>query len=344
VTVVTLAKQACDFYALDPVVERVALGLAGESSGLRDALANNLRRVVSLRQVLRRNRSDVAIGIMTTANVLLALAGVGFRRMVLAGSEQVYPPRFPLPPVWNHLRRLGYSRLDVVVAPTHESARWIAEHTRARRTVVIPNPIVFPLPDQPPHVDPSAVGAPGKRRVLAVGRLAPQKGFDLLLLAWARLASRFPAWELVIVGEGPERAALDALAGRLGVRNSVWFPGLVGNVGQWYGSAEVYVMSSRFEGFGNSLAEALAYGIPAVSFDCESGPRAIVRHGVDGFVVPHGDVTVFAETLARVMGDEGLRQSLARRATEARDRFSVGRVAKEWETLFEETLSGKRFG
>jgi glycosyltransferase involved in cell wall biosynthesis len=93
-------------------------------------------------------------------------------------------------------------------------------------------------------------------------------------------------------------------------------------------------MTSRVEGFGNTLAEGMAYGLPAVAFDCEVGPRAIVRHGVDGILVPLGEVDQFARALSELMQNEVLRESFAHRAVEARHRFGIQTVAKRWEQLF----------
>jgi len=118
------------------------------------------------------------------------------------------------------------------------------------------------------------------------------------------------------------------LAGR------VFLPGWIGNLGEWYERADLYVMSSRFEGFGNTLAEALSYGLAAVSFDCDTGPRDIIRHEVDGLLVPPENVARLSNALDRLMGDPVLRQSFGKRAIEVRERFSMERIAGMWEQLF----------
>jgi glycosyltransferase involved in cell wall biosynthesis len=100
-------------------------------------------------------------------------------------------------------------------------------------------------------------------------------------------------------------------------------------------------MSSDFEGFPNTLAEALAHGLPAVSLDCDTGPRDIIRHGVDGLLVPAGDEVGLAQALDRVMADSDLRSSLAARSIEARERFSLEKVSAMWEELFEQCMRGK---
>lgn len=221
------------------------------------------------------------------------------------------------------------------MALTEASAAWLRSHTLARHLTVIGNPIPWPLPEQAPIRDPVALLPPARHRLLAVGRLVEQKGFDLLIDAFARLVPAFPAWDLVIVGEGGARASLQAQAARLGLQGRVFLVGTVGNVGDWYSACDLYVMSSRFEGFGNTLAEAMAYGLPVISFDCETGPSDIIRQDVDGWLVPAGDLDALVAALAAMMSDEGQRQRFAKRAIEARDRFSLRRVAGQWEALFE---------
>jgi glycosyltransferase involved in cell wall biosynthesis len=105
-------------------------------------------------------------------------------------------------------------------------------------------------------------------------------------------------------------------------------------VGEWYERADLYVMTSRFEGFPNTLAEAMAQGLPAISFDCNTGPREIIRHEVDGLLVPPGDTVGLKFALDRLMGDSILRAQFATRAVEARERFSMERIARMWEALF----------
>ncbi len=336
ITVVTLASQDHDFYKLKPVVKRISLNLAGESSNVVVGLWRNLRRVMALRCVLREIQPDIALGMMTTANVLLVLAMCGLPYGHAIGSEHIHPPRSPLGILWEELRRYCYGRLAAVVALTRESADWLRVCTNARRVVVIPNAAPWPLPVQEPNMGPEAICPSGRRLLLAVGRLDAQKGFDWLVEVFTRLAPRHFNWDLVILGEGPQRSVLETRVRAARLEKRVFLPGRVGNVGEWYERADLYVMSSRFEGFPNTLAEALAHGLPAVSFDCDTGPRDIVRHEVDGLLVPPGDTTALEAALDRVMGDEALRLRFAERAVEARERFSLDRIAGMWEELFEE--------
>ncbi|RZA35826.1 MAG: glycosyltransferase family 4 protein [Lysobacteraceae bacterium] len=341
VTVVTLGPASEDFYALDPQVRRLALDMAGPSSGALDALAQNLRRVAALRRVLVEQRPAVAVAMMSTPNVLLAFAAWGLPGLCTIGSEHCYPPHRPLGRIWTALCRRMYGRLGAVVALTQECAQWIRAHSSATRVPVIPNAAPWPLPQQAPYLAPDAVCAPGRRILLAVGRLETVKNLELLLQVFARLAPAHPDWDLVILGEGSQRPALERTIDSLLPGTRIQLPGTAGNVGQWYARADLYVMSSRSEGFPNSLAEALAHGLPAVSFDCDTGPRDIIRHGVDGLLVPPDDAAALMRALGCVMADARLRARFAARAAEARERFSLERVAGMWEDLFRE-LTARR--
>jgi glycosyltransferase involved in cell wall biosynthesis len=333
-TIVTVAARTSDFYALDPAVGRICLNLADTRPNLLAGLVRTLRRVRALRRVLRTVRPEVAISAMHTANVVLAVAARGLPGLCTFGSEHNFPPKAPMGILWETMRRHAYGRLSAVVALTQECAHWLGAHTGARSLVVIPNAVTWPLPAHAPHVDPDTFCAPGRRVLLGVGRLSAEKNFAALVGAFGLLASRHPDWDLVILGEGPARAALEAQVRDAGLQGRVFLPGRVGNPGEWYGHAALYGMSSDFEGFPNTLVEAMACGLPAVSFDCDTGPRDIIRHGLDGLLVPAGQAALFGAALDLLMGNDDLRRAFASRATQVRERFSMPKVAAMWEALF----------
>ncbi len=339
VTIVTVASAKLDFYELPAGVERIALDLVRESTSFLTALTSNLQRIWALRKVLRQVRPDIALALMTSSNIQLGLAALGLSDVVTVGSERVYPPQYPLSPFWERLRSVTYGLLHGLVVLTAENRDWMIQETRAKQLTVIPNPVSWPLPEHEPFVLPNR---PLDRCwLLGAGRLSGQKGFDLLISAFSKIASQCSAWDLVIVGEGPDKKKLEQQVVDLGLEKRVVLPGRVGNIGEWYQAAELYVMSSRFEGFPNTLVEAMASGLPAVSFDCDTGPRDIIRHSIDGLLVPQQDTSALAEALEKLMLDPTLRETMAEQAKEVRKRLSMERVAVQWETLFQ-YLSSKK--
>lgn len=308
-----------------------------------DAMRSNVRRLTAVRRILSLERPDVAIGMMTTANCLLAVAGA-MTGVPTVGSERTYPPAAPLPAPWKAIRRGTYRLLSAVVAQTQQTAGWLRSSAGARVTAVVPNPVAYPLtPHDSQALAPPSDGDGGLRRtLLSVGRLTAEKGFDRLISAFGDLATRFPEWRLAIAGDGPCRAPLEARIVSLGLQSRVHMPGVVGNIGDWYHAADLYVMTSAYEGFPNTLAEALAHGLPAVSLDCDTGPRDIVRHEVDGLLIDPADQSAFIHGLARLMEDEALRQRFSIRALECRDRFSMERIAGMWERLFADVRDNAR--
>lgn len=332
VTLVTQSSPDTDVYPVPDGVDRRALGMAGASGGTLAGLVANARRVWALRRLIRKLRPDVVLGMMTTASVLSVGAAQRLPCRVIA-TEHTHPPSQALSPMWEKLRRWAYPRAHAVVALTSGTAAWLEEHVPGAQVSVIPNSVRWPMERSEPVLPPPERGQ--RRRLLAVGRLHPHKGFDILLRAFAQLADHFCDWDLVILGEGDSREDLQNQVEALNLADRVTMPGRVGNLSDWYADSDLYVLSSRVEGLSNTLIEAMASGLPAVAFDCETGPREIVRSGIDGVLVEQvEDEDALAAHLAELMAKPELRETLARRAIDVRDRFSTARVMALWSQLF----------
>ena len=334
VTIVTLADASEDFYEVAPGVKRVSLSMTMRSGGIFSALDHNFKRLRALRRLIASEMPDVALSMMSTANCLLGLAAMGSGVPVI-GSERIHPPMIPLGRPWEFLRRKVYPRLAAIVAQTDQSRQWLRIHTGAERIEVIPNPVIYPLNSHEPKLLPSDFPSlHGRKFILGVGRLAHQKGFDCLIESFARLAPEFQDWNLVILGEGRERERLENLVISHGQSSRILMPGRVGNMGDWYRAADLFVMSSRFEGFPNSLLEALAYGLPCISVDCQTGPAEILRHKENGLLVPSGKNEALTDALRTMIESESDRQLYASRSIEVRERFSAAQIISRWESLF----------
>lgn len=335
VTLVTVASTSTDFYRLNASVIRVGLNLdiSEDSVSPSKAILNKLARVIALRRILRKVQPEIAIAILTEANLTLTLANWGMASTLSIGSERSYPPQVAIGKIRTLLRTWLYRRLDAVVALTDRSAVWLKEHTHAKLVAVIPNPIVWPLPAMPPAIP---LPDTNRKMLLAAGRLSPEKQFDLLIRVFSRLASKLSDWDLLILGDGAQRPSLETLVRHLNLQDRVTLPGRAGNLSQWYEAADLFVLCSRFEGFPNTIAEAMAYGVPVVSFDCATGPRDIIRHEVDGLLVAPNDEQGLETTLFELANDEAKRQQLASRCPDVRERFSLQAIDRQWKKLFRE--------
>jgi glycosyltransferase involved in cell wall biosynthesis len=227
--------------------------------------------------------------------------------------------------------RRFYPWADAIVVPSQGAARDLAEVAGLApdRVQVIPNPIVTPallaLAAQP--VDHPWLQSPDIPVVLGVGELCARKDFSTLVRAFAQLRQRYTA-RLVILGKGRQRERLEGLARELGIDRDLSLPGFVSNPYAYMRRASLFVLSSRYEGFGNVLVEALAVGTPVVSTDCPSGPREILEGGRHGRLVPVGDVLALAEAMRETL--EHPPQPAVLRA--AAERFQVENSAAQYLT------------
>jgi glycosyltransferase involved in cell wall biosynthesis len=216
--------------------------------------------------------------------------------------------------------------LDQLVVLTDKSkAMWL----ELSNVSVIPDPITIEVKSEEVKSEKCS------KRIVTIGRYAYQKGYDLLLQAWAEVEKHYPDWTLDIYGQG-DRTSYCQLMGDLGIDiNRCHLNGPVEDVVKVYQDSSVFVLSSRFEGFGLVLVEAMACGIPVVSYDCPAGPDEIITDGYDGLLVSAGDIHALAEKLMVMMADENLRKRLGEQARQSARRYDMASVAKQWTTLFE---------
>jgi glycosyltransferase involved in cell wall biosynthesis len=343
VTVVTIYGTAVDSFVLAEDVERLALDVAADSHSFLHGLRNNVKRLAALRKAIRATRPDIVISNMSQTNVLtkLALTNTGLPLVLVEHSD---PARNVRKGIWRVLRRATYPRAATIVSVSRgidDYFKWLPESKKT----VIPNPVsaidaelsIESMRTQstlPPLPDGYFVNH-NKKRLVAMGRLIHVKGFDRLLLAFAKLAQKHADWQLVILGEGEQRSDLEQLITRLGLAESVQLCGFVSNPFAMLNTSELFVMSSRSEGFPYALLEAMSCGLPCVAMDCGSGPREIIRDGIDGILVPDGNIEALAVAMDRMMSDAGERRRLAQRAKEVRERFGSEKVTALWEALFD---------
>ncbi|MEK6302025.1 MAG: glycosyltransferase family 4 protein [Acidobacteriota bacterium] len=327
VTLLTFADSAMPlFYELDSRVDHISLNIAGHSTNKFAAAAKNLHRVYRLRQAIRASHPDAVLSFMDNTNVLTLLAtrSLGVRVVVAGRSD---PKMNDSGPIWSLLRRLTYPHADALVVQSTGAFNYFSPRVQSR-TCIIPNPVLAPVENAG-----TAIRASYRPLVLAMGRMVEAKGFDLLLQAFAQVKDAHPEWRLAILGDGPLFSEMERLRNTLGLTDRVLLPGRVKNTQAYLNDADLFVMSSRYEGFPNALCEAMATGVAAISTDCPSGPREIIRNGVDGLLVPPESVGALATSMDQLMSNELERKRLAMRATEVTTRFDLPGVLRLWETI-----------
>jgi len=341
VTLVTLAPRSNDRYPVDPAVTRIDLHQAGDSRNLLHALANNWSRIRTLRRTIRAHRPDAVISFIAKTNMLAIIATAGLRVPVIVAEHIFLGAKAPKG-IWSKLHAPLYRRAAAVVTLTQRGASYI-EKNFGCPVIVIPNPVPFPSEVETTAVTPTARlddgEDTGRRTLLAVGRLIPQKGFDLLIEAFARIAAHRPKWDLCILGEGHLRKELEQAIANRGLSDRVSMPGFTSEVRARMRQADLFVLSSRFEGFPMVLLEAMSEGLACVSCDCETGPGEMIRHGENGWLVPANDVSALAEALDALMQDPGLRRRLGERARGVTSTYSLPAVLDQWDTLIKSAVS-----
>lgn len=174
------------------------------------------------------------------------------------------------------------------------------------------------------------------KRVLSIGRYAYDKGNDMLLQAWAIIEKQYPDWNLEVYGNGNKEPYQKQMID-LGVdQQRCHLLGPVADVKKEYLSSSVFVLPSRFEGFGLVIIEAMACGVPVVAFDCENGPRSIITDGENGFLIPPFEISLFAEKVMLLMADKELRYRMGKNAQKAASQYEIDRIGQQWKRLFDE--------
>lgn len=224
---------------------------------------------------------------------------------------------------WMNSLVKNLKRLDKFVVLTEEdSNNW----TELNNIVVIPDPLTF---------SPSSYSSLSEKRVIAVGRYVYQKGFDLLIQSWSIVEKECPDWSLTIIGQG-NRLEYESLMDELYVdRSRCKLMGPTDTIQDEYMNSSLLVMSSRFEGFGMVLVEAMSCGLPVVSFDCPCGPKDIIQDHVDGLLVENGNVEKLAGAIIWMIQHPERRKAMAGKAVENVQRFGIDQIAEKWKSLFE---------
>jgi glycosyltransferase involved in cell wall biosynthesis len=345
VTILTTEQKGRPYaFPLDDRIRMVDLGIGYEDNNGGSLLDKVLHYPSKQRlhrrrlgHILKEIRPDITVSMFCNEVNLLPRIKDGSRKVLEVHFSRFKRLQYRRTGLWGLVDRYR-SRQDERLATRYDRFVVLTEADKlnwgkVHDVSVILNPICF---------HPSVGNTLDAKTVLAVGRLAYQKGFDRLLEAWGKIAARAQGWTLVFAGDGELREELEAQTARLGIEDRVRFAGNVKDMVSCYADASVVALTSHYEGLPMVLLESQAFGIPAVSFDCPCGPSEVIRDGENGFLVPEGDVDAFAEALLRVIKNDEDRARMGKNALRDARRWDIETIMPQWIRLFEGTLSSPR--
>lgn len=340
VVVVTTDQQGRPpFYAFPPEVRMVDLGV-NYTADLDKPIYRRIPSYLRRRSLHRRRLTELLMKERPDVTVSLYPSESSFIPDIRDGSKKVLELHF------NRFFRLQYGRSGII--GLIDRLRSKQDEKLARR---FDRFVVLTEEDRGywgglPNI--SAIGNAAlpmprrsdcsPKRVIAVGRLDYQKGFDRLVEAWeiVRRDRRSDGWHLDIFGQGEWREMLERMIAEKHLTDSAAVNRPTDDIAGEYAASSVLAMTSHFEGFPMVMIEAMSAGLPVVTFDYKCGPRDIIDSGHNGLTVPEGDVPAMAEALLQLMADDGRRKAMGRAATEVTGRYSEERIMKQWMTLFNE--------
>ncbi|MEL6105342.1 MAG: glycosyltransferase family 4 protein [Planctomycetota bacterium] len=329
VTLITFSHPDTDRYPVDESVERVTLGLTDAPASPLFRLAGVFRRHAAIRNAVQSVTPQVLLSFCDRNNidVLSALRKGSLPVIVCERSD---PAKLSLGWIRNRIRRQAYPRAAAVVALTESAARHLSEF--CNNVQVIPSAV-----DTPP-ISSARDSAAENKLIVGVGRLEYEKGFDRLIEAFAAATLHHPSWRLALYGEGSQRADLQQQIAELGLHGRVEMHGWVRPLWESLAQATIFCLPSRYEGFPSALLEAMAVGVPSISVDCESGPRAIVRTGENGLLVDPS-IEGLSEGIRRWIEDPNERERIGLVGSGVIEEFGWERMVDAYETLVRRTAT-----
>lgn len=340
--ILTDGKNKTPYYQLSPNIHLINLDINyDELNG--QTFYKRLPKYLLKQQVFKRKLRKCLMTLKPDISISMLRREINFINSIQDGSkkigeihvnksnfrdfneEKASPVKKLLARIWMKQLIGELKKLDKFVTLSHEDKdKW----TEIDHVIAIHNPLSF---------FPEKVSDCSNSQVIAVGRLIPQKGFDMLIDAWKIVSDRHPEWTLRIYGECEQKEYL-AQINRLNLENTCKLEGAVYDIVNKYLESSIFVLSSRFEGFGMVITEAMACGLPAVSFACPCGPKDIINEGKDGFLVEPENIEKLADRIIYLIENDDIRKKMGMEARANTERFRMEKIASEWKTMFESLL------
>ncbi len=315
------------FFSLEPEIDLKYL--ASDMDCIFGNSASSIGRLYKLRQMILTCKPDVVVSFLPSANIMAILATIGIRVPVIV-SERTDPEFFPQPFIWKKLCKYLYQYADVLTVQTDAVAKKVPKLFNGITQVrVVANPLPF---SRQQYIK----SPPSKTKtVVSLSRLTESKQIEHIISAFADVTEDFPEWQLKIYGDGPSRQNLQHVADLSGCKSQIQFCGDTKDPWSTLVDADIFMMTSRFEGFPNALLEALGLAVPSIVYDCPSGPAEITEYGSIARLVPLDDQLRLTCELRDLMEHDDRRIELGAAAKDiVHDKYHLAKVVQVWEDIF----------
>lgn len=317
-------------YSISQSVRRFFL----QDTNTGNPILKNIRRLVRLRQIIRREKPDLVLSFLGRPNIRMLIAGIGLRPRKIVSVRNDPNREYGRNALVRFLTGRLFLLADGCVFQTPEAASYFPKAVQDRARVIM-NPVDrrFYNAERDGH----------PKNIISVGRLEKQKNQKMLIEAFAEIAPEFPEDDLVILGEGPLRGELEDLCGRLSVRERVHMPGNVSAVENELAKAKLFVFPSDYEGMPNALMEAMAVGVPSISTDCPcGGPKMLNADDGGLMLIPCGDKEQLINAMRTLLSDADKRESNGRKHKKKAMTFQAEKVFSQWEEYLLGVASGEK--
>ncbi len=283
-------------------------------------IPKNINRIIKIRSSIKRGDYNVIIGFAVIPSILCSLAGIGLDCPVVVcerNDPDIYPKK------WKLVREVAYKFAQGAVFQTKQASEYFGSRFSFYRTV-IQNPL---------ELTKVPLGTSENRRKVIVNtsRLTTAKNHHLLIKAFSKVCRDFPDYKLEIYGDGPLKGSLEDYISCLGLTNRINLYDATPNVLEQIKDSELFILTSNHEGFPNSLAEAMAVGIPSISTDCRiGGPRDMINNGKNGLLVEVDDLSGLERSIRKLLGSEELRRQLSLNSVNIRTQLDANNIVREW--------------
>lgn len=324
ITIITFTKST-PFYTLDDRIKVIScMEKADKPKSALDSLKLNYTLVKRISRISKQENINILIGFITSANVLTVIASK-LNRIPSIISERNNPLVEDVPKLWELLRKYTYPKTDTLVLQTKGIKKLYEKKIRPHKITILPNPISADLSNL--RTD----NTKEENIILSVGRLDKNKCHDELITAFNTINPK--GWKVKIIGDGNKKQELTTLIEKYNLTDRIEIISKVKDIDKYYNEASIFVFTSKTEGFPNALMEAMHFGLPCISTDCNFGPSDLIHNGENGFLIPVNDQEELTKKLSQLIDDKALQKKFSENAKRTTENYMSKNVVAQWEAI-----------